>query len=125
MARIDHSFAMIALPADAQELFARDIAPELHRHGGLVAAKDENGHVVFSDATVDPMAFSRDGLRYALARRAFAHRIRVDFFPDGDATKIVIRGSVTRELRDALEQLGRPDRWPATRVGTSGDSIAT
>lgn len=105
MARIDHSFSMNVLPADAQELFVRDIAPELRRHGGFVATKDENGHLVLSDGIVDPMAFRRDGLRYALARRAFAHRIRVEFFPDGDATKIVIRGSVTGELRDALQRL--------------------
>ncbi len=54
MARISHSFTMGVAPAQAEAMFVRDIAPELHRDRGFSLERQAPGRLVFSDGVVDP-----------------------------------------------------------------------
>jgi hypothetical protein len=108
VAKIDHSFSIVEVPERAQEMFVRDIGPELHRFAEFVLYKERPGRLVYNDGIVDP-AFSRD---YTL-RRLTGHRITVAFSAEMTGTTVAVSGHAERRIRDAICRLGQPGHWPA------------
>lgn len=161
MARIHNSFTIDVPPERAQEMFVRDIVPDLHRDGRFTLYREGPGEVRLSDANpdrepalgrgaaggalldlddiADPDEFEaheeeagEPALADALRRGTDAegrtaeggreppslellasHRIKVTFVPEGEGTRVTIRGSARHDVGAGLERLGRPDHWPA------------
>jgi hypothetical protein len=114
VAKIDHAFSMPGTIGEAQARFVEDIAPALHRLGQFALYRQTPGYIAFSDGLVDPMTLSRDGGLYALGRRLFAHKIKVDFADEGAGTRVTVRGGAPRDIRDEIVLLGCPGHWPQT-----------
>jgi hypothetical protein len=53
MGRVHHTFTMELAPERAQELFVRDIVPDLHRDGRFTAYREAPGELRLSDADLD------------------------------------------------------------------------
>jgi hypothetical protein len=53
MARVHHTFTMELAPEQSQELFVRDIVPDLHRDGRFTAYREAPGELRLSDADLD------------------------------------------------------------------------
>jgi len=162
MARVHNAFVMDVPPAKAQEMFVRDIVPDLHRDGRFTVYREGPGEVRLSDEDFQrEPSFGREGSGVAggldLEDIAFpdefeahveeaaepalgdvlhrgtdaearteeghrvgpsiellaSHRLKVTFVPDGDATRVTIKGSAHADVAKGLERLGRPDHWPA------------
>jgi hypothetical protein len=47
-------------------------------------------------------------------RRWGGPRLTVRFAPAADGTVVTLKGSIDRDVRDALARLGTPGHWPAT-----------
>ncbi len=99
-------------PERAQEMFIRDIAPELHRAGAFSLYRQRPGSLAFSDGLVSAY---EDGGLYSFLRRALSRRIKVSFQPDGAGTVVALNGGAGRNIRDALDRLGQPGHWPEGR----------
>jgi len=113
MAKIEHSFTMRETPERAQWRFREDIAPGLHREAGFSLCDESPGCLSFSDGITASTEFAGSDVgSYEGLRRAFARRIKVAFELEGTGTKVTIRGHVERDVRSALELLGRPGHWP-------------
>ena len=102
-------------PQEAQALFIREIATELHRKTELCLYRDRPGALDFG-YVVEPSGdiFTRR-LSGARPRRLKGYRIRVAFERDSDGTRVRIRGRCERYICEALELLGRPGHWPQAR----------
>ena len=133
MAKLDRAFEMQYPPEKAQELFVRDVAPAFGEAGQFVLDKQEPGELHFSEGDVgagaasseEPPLFGTADLetRGVPARaqefstglsRAFAAHIKVEFTPEGDRTRVEIKGHAEHEIRDAIDRLGTPGHWPET-----------
>jgi hypothetical protein len=104
--RINHSFSLSDAPEQAQAWFIREIAPELQRIGGFGLDKEKPGLLLFTDRPADPVAFSGgDGMDYSLLSSVFPRRIHVDFAQDVSGTRIAVRGTVGRDMRESVGNL--------------------
>jgi hypothetical protein len=63
VAKIERSFSKSVSPELAQEMFVRDIAPDLHRDQGFTLYEQEPGHLAFSDGVVDPFGLASTPMR--------------------------------------------------------------
>ena len=134
MSKVHYAFHMPDAPAAAQALFVEDLATEFHQKFELALAKEEPGHLLFSDGLVDvnslpPLASGAIGTSlilgggagiverndvglYSALREITAHHLHVEFEPDGSGTLVKILGHVESELREAIECFGSPGHWP-------------
>jgi hypothetical protein len=106
-------------PAQAQAMFVRDIAPDLHKLRGFALYRNKPGSLAFGDG--------RDLRTYALGeqgpgirgpgvfmRRLSERRITVAFTAEATGTRVTLKGGAERDVRNALERLGEPGQWPDT-----------
>jgi hypothetical protein len=133
MARLDRIFQMQYPPEKAQELFVRDVAPAFAQAGAFVLYQEQPGELHFSEGDVatgaaqpsEPPLFGAADLetRGVPLRaqepstglsRGFARHIKVEFTPDGDGTRVEIKGHAEHDVRDAIDRLGTPGHWPET-----------
>jgi hypothetical protein len=139
MAKLDRIFQMPYPPEQAQALFVRDVAPAFAQAGEFVLYEEEPGELHFSEGNVATGAahpgeaplFGEAQLetRGVPARaqkptsgmaRGFARHIKVEFTPDGDGTRVEIKGRAERDVRDAIDRLGTPGHWPETAENPHG-----
>jgi hypothetical protein len=133
MARLDRTFAMQYPPEKAQELFVRDVVPAFAEAGEFVLEREAPGELHFSEGDVatgagepdEPPLFSEQDLETAGVplraqelsthlSRGFARHIKVEFTPDGEGTRVEIKGHAEHDVRDAIDRLGTPGHWPET-----------
>jgi hypothetical protein len=113
VASVEKTFLMPVPPGKAENMFVRDLAPELARDRGFHITHEQPGRLVFSDVpTESPYGLDiRDGS--ALEEiDLFARHIRVEFTPAGTGTRVRLHGHAERDIRDAIDKLGTPNHWP-------------
>jgi uncharacterized protein YndB with AHSA1/START domain len=100
-------------PDKAEEMFVRDLAPELAKDRGFHITHEQPGHLVFSDVPVESPG-GLDTPRGASVEEIdlFARHIRVEFTPEGTGTFVKLHGHAEKDIRDAIDKLGTPDHWP-------------
>jgi hypothetical protein len=103
-------------PEQAQAMFVRDIAPELHKLRGFSLYKNKPGRLAFGDgrdlSVHEPGVDGEEPARWM--RRLSERRISVSFTAEPPGTRVTIKGGAERDARDALAKLGEPARWPET-----------
>ncbi len=105
MARVSHSLTMDVPPAKAQEMFLRDIVPDLHRDAGFWLYREEPGELRLSDA--DPMVSHGVGGGSALAGRRTSRGL--DALADPDMYEVHDEEAGEPALADALRRGGAED----------------
>jgi hypothetical protein len=111
LARINHSFSMSMEPAQAQEMFVRDLAPELHKAAGFSLYKNKPGELAFGDERDLSTGSSRSEVS-GWMRRLAERRIRVTFAAEPPGTRVTLKGGIERDVRRMLLKLGEPGHWP-------------
>ena len=113
MARVEKTFTMQVPPDKAEEMFVRDLAPELAKDRGFHITHEQPGHLVFSDV---PIESPQDvGVRLGAAMQGidlFARHIRVEFTPEGTGTLVKLHGHAEKDIGEAINKLGTPNHWP-------------
>jgi hypothetical protein len=115
--RIRHTFTMRQEPGDAQAMFVRDIAPDLHRLRGFTLYKNEPGELAFGDGR-DLVAYNigeRGGAVMGpsrLMRRLTERRVRASFDAVPEGTLVTLRGGAEGDVCKALALLGQSGQWP-------------
>jgi hypothetical protein len=56
VAKVNRSFTMAMTPDQAQEIFMRDLIPDLHKDGQFAIYEERPGHIGLSDGLIDPNA---------------------------------------------------------------------
>lgn len=100
-------------PQTAEDMFVRDLAPELAKDRGFHITHEKPGCVVFSDVPIDnpdPIDFRRGSDLEEID--LLARHIRVEFTPDGSGTRVRMHGHAEKDIRDAIDKLGTPNHWP-------------
>jgi hypothetical protein len=109
VAKIERSFSMNETPERAQEMFLRDIGPDLHRAVDFALEKEESGRLVYQDGLItDPYNKS-----WGMGRLT-GHHIYVSFSAGITGATVTVSGRAEREIRDAVDRLGQPGEWPDT-----------
>ncbi|MCW3033386.1 MAG: hypothetical protein QOK19_787 [Solirubrobacteraceae bacterium] len=92
--------------------------PDVVGHGEEDEEPDVTRARLGGPATIFPVGGGRVGRKsapvYSLLRRWTSRRLKVDFAPTADGTRVTLTGSAGRPLRDALARLGTPGHWPET-----------
>jgi len=99
-------------PEKAEEMFVRDLAPELAKDRGFHITREDPGHLVFSDVPLETPGLD---LRRGAAVEEIdliARHIRVEFTPEGSGTLVKLHGHAEKDIRDAIDKLGTPNHWP-------------
>jgi hypothetical protein len=113
VARVEKTFVMQVPPEKAEDMFVRDLAPELAKDRGFHITREQPGRLVFSDVPIESTQ-SLD-LRYGASLEELdllARHIRVEFTPEGAGTQVRLHGHAEKDIRDAIDKLGTPNHWP-------------
>jgi len=136
MAHLERTFHMDYPPEQAQALFLRDVGPAIAQDAEFLLQHEHPGELLFSEGDLglppgpldEGLPFGNreiDSAEVSAARgrlqgrpdglaRAFAAHIKVEFKPDGEGTRVEIKGHAEHELRDAIDRLGTSGHWPET-----------
>ena len=120
MARVRRSFTMNVAPEQAQAMFVRDLAFDLHRGDGLVLYAEAPGCCRFSSGAtiIDGEPYNNTirlgGIFSLFSRPGSGDHLKVEFLPDPLGTRVQLSGRVLGDFRTFLEALGTDAHWPAT-----------
>ncbi len=100
-------------PEKAEEMFVRDLAPELAKDRGFHITREKPGHLVLSDVPIESPGFNTYGRGADLEEvDVLARHIRVEFTAEGGGTLVKLHGHAEKDIGDAIDKLGTPDHWP-------------
>ncbi len=130
MAHFERTFHMDHPPDQAQALFLRDVGPAFAQDAEFLLQHEQPGELLFSEGDLGlPPGPLDEGLPFgnreihaaetstATRRfgggpdglaRAFAAHIKVEFTPDGEGTRVELKGHAEHSLRQAIDRLGTP-----------------